>query len=71
MAEAAEEVADDEGCQDIEVEDLAHEEEVDVGHLDLAIGGLGLKVDSLGPDENDNIKDQQRQQDVRVAEPFL
>jgi len=71
MAEAAEEVADDEGCQDIEVKDLAHEKEVDVGHLDLAIRGLGLKVDSLGPDKNDNIKDQQRQQDVRVAEPLL
>ena len=71
MAEAAEKVADDEGCQDVEVEDLAHEKEVYVRHLDRAIVLLGIEVDSLGPDENNEVEDEQRQQDVLVAEHFL
>ena len=60
LAEAAEEVADDTNGEAVEEEDLAHEPEVYVWHLNVAIVVLALEVGRVGPDQYNNVIDKNR-----------
>ena len=71
LAELAEEVAYNEGSEAVEEENLTHEPEVNIRHFEVAVVWLAFEVDSLPPDEDDRIVDNQGQERMRDAKALL
>ena len=71
LTESTEEVAEHEGSQAVEEENLTHEPEIHIWHLEIAVVGLRLEVSHLRPYKNNSIVEKQGEQDVRDAEPLL